>query len=61
MIVVMRLTLQEYLSGVESGALDPREVVSHYLQKNQHAASDLFAFVRMHDRYVDQHLDTLLQ
>jgi aspartyl-tRNA(Asn)/glutamyl-tRNA(Gln) amidotransferase subunit A len=41
--------------------LNPREVISHYLQKVQQHNADLFSFVRMHEQYVDKNLDMLLQ
>lgn len=55
----MHLTLQQYLSWVESGLLNPKDVISHYLHKIKETNSDLFSFVRIHDTYVDNHRDTL--
>ena len=50
---ILMLTLQEYLLGVETGALDPREVISRYV--SQLKKDTLFSFVRIHENYLEQH------
>jgi hypothetical protein len=57
----MHLTLQQYLSEVESGTLYPRDVVSHYVKKIQEKNAELFSFVRLHKSYIDNHLEDVIQ
>ncbi|MBQ7074424.1 hypothetical protein IJM86_05260 [bacterium] len=51
----MHLTIKNYLEGIETGKFTADEVINHYLQKIQEKNSDFFAFVRMHDKYLQEH------
>ena len=53
----MQLTIKGYLEWIEQGKFTTREVVEHYLQKIQEKDSDLWAFLRIHDKYLQEHLE----
>jgi len=48
----MSLTLQSYISQVRDGSLDPKSVISQYMQKAKDHQSSYNAFIRFHDDYV---------
>ena len=51
----MNLTIKTYLEWIEKGEFTADEVVNHYLQKIQEKNSDFFAFVRIHEKYLQEH------
>ncbi|MDR3168210.1 MAG: hypothetical protein LBU27_00120 [Candidatus Peribacteria bacterium] len=57
----MSLSLQEYLTKVASGDLNPKETILQYLQNIQEKNAELFPFLRVHETYLEQQRDTLGQ
>jgi hypothetical protein len=57
----MSLTLTNYLHQVNAGQLDPKQVVSQQLQIIREKNADLFPFLRLHEKFTEEHLDTLVQ
>jgi Asp-tRNA(Asn)/Glu-tRNA(Gln) amidotransferase A subunit family amidase len=55
------LTLTEYLAQVKAGTLDPQTVVLQYMEKIKKENAELFSFVRIHEKYLEQHLPQLIQ
>lgn len=55
----MQLTLQAYLEGIKNNTLDPKEVITHYIQKaKEHCeGKNLNAFVRIHDEYLEKYFE----
>ena len=51
----MNLTIKTYLEWIEKGEFTADEVVNQYLQKIQEKNSDFFAFVRIHEKYLQEH------
>ena len=51
----MNLTIKTYLEWIGKGEFTADEVVNHYLQKIQEKNSDFFAFVRIHEKYLQEH------
>ena len=47
------LTLKSYIQQVESGKINPADVVKSYLDKATKDPYNLHAFVRLHPEYVD--------
>lgn len=56
----MSLTLTAYLAKVATGELDPKEVVLEYLQKIRTENADLFPFLRLHEKYIEDHLEEII-
>jgi aspartyl-tRNA(Asn)/glutamyl-tRNA(Gln) amidotransferase subunit A len=55
------LTLTEYLAQVQAGTIDPKTIVLQYVEKIKKENADLFSFVRIHDNYIQQQIDQLVQ
>lgn len=52
------LTLKSYIQQVESGKINPADVVKSYLDKAIKDSNNLHAFVRLHPDYVEKNLNT---
>jgi hypothetical protein len=59
--ITMSLTLTTYLTKVAAGELIPKEVVSQYVQNIREKNADLFPFLRLHERFIEEHLDEIVQ
>jgi Asp-tRNA(Asn)/Glu-tRNA(Gln) amidotransferase A subunit family amidase len=57
----MNLSLKEYILGVSSGKFSPQEVVKHYMQKAKSENEKYFAYVRFHEEYVDENIESFSQ
>jgi len=56
----MKLTLKTYLTQTASGAIDPKTFALETLQHIREKNADYFSFLRTHDRFIADHLDTVL-
>jgi hypothetical protein len=57
----MSYTLTDYLTNVEAGELNPKEVLLQYLEKIREKNADLFPFLRLHEKYIEEHMDEIIQ
>ncbi|MCF7834483.1 Asp-tRNA(Asn)/Glu-tRNA(Gln) amidotransferase subunit GatA [Candidatus Gracilibacteria bacterium] len=48
----MNLTLKQYIDGVQSGKLNPSEIIKYYFDKAQKLNSEYFSFIRFHEDYI---------
>jgi len=55
----MNLTLESYIAWVESGTLNPAEVVSAYLKKAKEENKKYNAYISFADQYVTENIDAL--
>ncbi|MDR0607492.1 MAG: hypothetical protein LBG52_03930 [Candidatus Peribacteria bacterium] len=57
----MPSSLQEYLTKIASGDIDPKETVLQCLQNIRDKNAELFPFLRLHEKFIEQHLDEIIQ
>ncbi|MDR0651613.1 MAG: hypothetical protein LBG59_09835 [Candidatus Peribacteria bacterium] len=55
------LTLTEYLTKVNTGELNPKEIALQYVEKIRKENADLFPFLRLHEQFIENHLDEIVQ
>lgn len=53
------MNLHEYISGVKSGSIDPRQTIVQHLEKAKAAQSKYNTFINFADEYIENNIDQL--